>query len=133
MDTETRGEQILGFISAPTGAGRHYAQHGSQWGFRGRAPRWHATLRDATASVARVERAGRADGGRGRDAYIVAVVRRSDGLVEVRAGGGDGTGLAPGLTLGCSGHVQDAVLWLASRSARWHRAHRTTHAAAQVA
>jgi hypothetical protein len=118
-------DTIIGYISAPTSAGRHYAADPSGYGFRGRAPRWHATLAAAKAGCRYIECRGRRDGGRGRDCYIVSIVRTPAGI-EIRAGDGGGTGLWLGsgaAKLGCSGHVEDARVWIASRTRRWLRAH----------
>jgi len=116
---------IIGYIAAPTEAGEHYARCANSWGFRGRKPRWYYDYASALKACRGIERAGWRDGGRGRDCYIVSVVRTERG-VEVRAGGDGRTGLAlsnGALTVGCSSHVADAVIWLRSRSARWMRSH----------
>lgn len=116
---------ILGWIAAPTGAGSAYAQHvgrGRVWGFRGRRPRWYDSLAAAHRGCRAIEREGWRDGGRGRDCYVVEVSLLADGEIGVRAGGDGGTGLHLGdtaaLTVGCSGHVADAVEWLRGSGAR---------------
>lgn len=116
--------EIIGYISAPTGAGHYFARHGHMAGFRGRKPIFHGGLgarRAAQRSCAAIEWAGRRDGGRGRDCYIVAVAKTDDGI-EVTAGQpGTGTGYVMGSAttpLGCSCHVADAVAWLHTWSAR---------------